>query len=109
MVQFPSVCPRAALAFQGEMWMTWIVNDICLNSMYTAPLEIFDNNNILCKVWSLEPSDHEAMFLSIVGHEDHVPVGGPDEAGQFEVVLGAWRGRLHWRDLVRLNAAQLRG
>lgn len=53
-------------------------------------------------------SDHEAMFLAVVGHEDDVAVGGPDEPGQFEVVLGAGGGGLHRGHLVRFNAAQLR-
>lgn len=55
--------------------------------------------------WS---SDHEAMLLAVVGHEDDVAVGGPDEAGQLQVVLGARRRRLHGGNLVGLDAAQLR-
>lgn len=55
--------------------------------------------------WS---SDHEAVLLAIVSHEDDVAVGGPDEAGQLQVVLGARRGRLHGGNLVGLDAAQLR-
>lgn len=49
------------------------------------------------------------MLLAIVGHQDDVAVGGPDEAGEFQVVLGAWRRGLHRRNLVGLNAAELRG
>lgn len=55
--------------------------------------------------WS---SDHEAVLLAVVGHEDDVAVGGPDEAGQLQVVLGARRRRLHGGNLVGLDAAQLR-
>ena len=54
-------------------------------------------------------SDHEAVLLAIVGHEDDIAVGGPDEAGQLEVVLGARGGGLHRGHLVRLDAAQLGG
>ena len=49
------------------------------------------------------------MLLAVVGHEDDVAVGGPDEAGQLEVVLGAGRGGLHRGHLVGLDAAQLGG
>lgn len=57
---------------------------------------------------SRRQSDHEAVLLPIVGHEDNVPVGSPDEPGQPEGVVRA-RGRgLHWRYLVGLDAAQLR-
>lgn len=53
-------------------------------------------------------SDHEAVLLAVVGHEDDVTVGGPDEAGQLQVVLRARRRRLHGGNLVGLDAAQLR-
>lgn len=53
--------------------------------------------------------DHEAVLLAVVGHQDDVAVGGPDEAGQLQVVLGARRGRLHRGNLVGLDAAQLGG
>lgn len=53
--------------------------------------------------------DHEAVLLPVVGHQDDVTVGGPDEAGELQVILGAGRRRLHWRHLVGLNAAELRG
>lgn len=49
------------------------------------------------------------MLLAIVGHQDDVAVGGPDEAGELEVILGARRRRLHGGNLVRLDAAELRG
>lgn len=52
--------------------------------------------------------DHEAVLLAIVGHQDDVAVGGPDEAGQPQVVLGARGRRLHRRNLVGLDAAELR-
>lgn len=48
------------------------------------------------------------MLLSIMSHQDDVAVGGPDEAGELQVVLGSWGGRLHRRNLVRLDATQLR-
>lgn len=51
---------------------------------------------------------HEAMLLSIVRHQDDVAVGGPDEAGKLQVVLGSRGGGLHRRNLVRLDATQLR-
>lgn len=53
--------------------------------------------------------DHEAVLLSVVGHEDDVAVGSPDEPGQSEGIVGAGGGRLHRGHLVGLNAAQLRG
>lgn len=53
-------------------------------------------------------SHHEAMLLAVVGHQDDVAVGGPDEAGQLQVVLRSRRGGLHRRDLVGLDAAELR-
>lgn len=53
--------------------------------------------------------DHEAVLLAVVGHEDDVAVGGPDEAGELQVILGARGRRLHRRNLVGLNAAELRG
>lgn len=53
--------------------------------------------------------DHEAVLFAVVGHEDDVAVGGPDEAGQLQVILGARGRRLHGRNLVGLDAAQLRG
>lgn len=53
--------------------------------------------------------DHEAVLLAVVGHKDDVSVGGPDEAGELQVILGARRRRLHGRNLVGLNAAELRG
>lgn len=53
--------------------------------------------------------DHEAVLLAVMCHEDDVAVGGPDEAGQLQVVLGAWRRRLDRRNLVGLDAAELRG
>lgn len=55
-----------------------------------------------------DPSDHEAVLLAVVGHEDDVAVGGPDEAGQFEGVLGSGRRRLDRRNLIGFDAAQLR-
>lgn len=58
---------------------------------------------------SRPPSDHEAVLLAVVGHEDDVAVGGPDEAGELQVVLGARGRRLHRGDLVGLNAAELGG
>lgn len=48
------------------------------------------------------------MLPPVVGHEDDVAVGGPDEPGQPERAVGAGRGGLHGRHLVRLDAAQLR-
>lgn len=53
--------------------------------------------------------DHEAVLLAIVGHQDHVAVGGPDEASQLQVVLGARGGGLDRWDLVGLDAAELGG
>lgn len=53
--------------------------------------------------------DHEAMLLAIVSHEDDVPVGGPDEPGQLEGIVGAWRSWLDRGDLVGFDAAQLGG
>lgn len=53
--------------------------------------------------------DHEAVLLAVVGHEDDVTVGGPNEAGELQVILGARGRRLHRRNLVGLNAAELRG
>lgn len=44
-----------------------------------------------------------------MGHQDDIAVGGPDEAGKLQVILGAWRCWLHRRNLVGLNAAELRG
>lgn len=44
-----------------------------------------------------------------MGHKDDIAVGGPDEAGELQVVLGARGRRLHGRNLVGLNAAELRG
>lgn len=52
--------------------------------------------------------DHEAVLLPVMGHKDNIPVGSPDEAGQPEGVVGARRCWLYWRNLVGLNAAQLR-
>lgn len=52
--------------------------------------------------------DHEAVLLPVVGHKDNIPVGSPDEAGQPKGVVGARGCWLYWRDLVGLNAAQLR-
>lgn len=52
---------------------------------------------------------HEPVLLAIVGHEDDIAVGGPDEAGQLQVVLGTWGCWLHWWNLVGLNAAELGG
>lgn len=49
------------------------------------------------------------MFLAIMSHQDDIAVGGPDEAGKLQVILGAWRCWLHRRNLVGLNAAELRG
>lgn len=49
------------------------------------------------------------MLLAVVGHKDDVAVGGPDEAGKPQVILGAWGRWLHGRNLVGLNAAELRG
>lgn len=49
------------------------------------------------------------MLLAVVGHKDDIAVGGPDEAGELQVVLGARGRRLHGRNLVGLNAAELRG
>lgn len=43
-----------------------------------------------------------------MGHEDNIPVGSPDEPGQLEGIVGARGCRLHWRDLVGLDAAKLR-
>lgn len=54
-------------------------------------------------------SHHEAVLFAVVGHQDDVAVGGPDETSQFEGVLRARRCRLHRGDLVGLNAAQLGG
>lgn len=54
-------------------------------------------------------SHHEAVLLAVVGHQDDVSVGGPDETSQFEGVLRAGRCRLHRGNLIGLNAAQLRG
>lgn len=51
---------------------------------------------------------HEAVLLPVVGHQDDVAVGSPDEPGQPEGVVGAGRSRLHGRHLVGFNAAQLR-
>lgn len=48
------------------------------------------------------------MLLAIMGHQDDIAVGGPDETGKLQVVLGAWGGRLDRRNLVRLDAAKLR-
>lgn len=53
--------------------------------------------------------DHEAVLLPVVGHEDDVAVGRPDEPGQAEGVVRAGRGGLHGRHLVGFDAAQLRG
>lgn len=52
--------------------------------------------------------DHEAVLLAVVGHEDDVAVGGPDEARQAQRGVRAGRGRLHRRNLVGLDTAQLR-
>lgn len=52
--------------------------------------------------------DHEAMLLAVVGHEDDVAVGGPDEARQAQRVVRAGRRRLHRRHLEGLDAAELR-
>lgn len=57
---------------------------------------------------TLDPSDHEAMFLAVVGHEDDVAVGGPDEPGEFEGVLRSGRRRLDRRNLIGFDAAELR-
>lgn len=53
--------------------------------------------------------DHEAVLLAVVSHEDDVAVGGPDETGELQVILGARGRRLHRRNLVGLDAAELRG
>lgn len=47
------------------------------------------------------------MLLAVVGHEDDVAVGGPDEPGQPEGIVGAGGRRLHGGHLVGLNTAQL--
>lgn len=54
-------------------------------------------------------SDYEAVFLAIMGHQDDVAVGSPDEAGQSEGVVGARGGGLHRGYLVGFDTAQLRG
>lgn len=51
--------------------------------------------------------DHEAVLPAVVGHEDDVAVGSPDEPGQPEGIVGARGRRLHGGHLVGLNAAQL--
>lgn len=53
--------------------------------------------------------DHEAVLLAIVGHEDDVAVGGPDEARQAQRAVRAGGRRLHRGHLERLHAAQLGG
>lgn len=58
---------------------------------------------------SMRGLHHEPVLLAIVGHEDDIAVGGPDEAGQLQVVLGTWGCWLHWWNLVGLNAAELGG
>lgn len=58
---------------------------------------------------SMRGLHHEPVLLAIVGHEDDIAVGGPDEAGQLQVVLGTWGSWLHWWNLVGLNAAELGG
>jgi len=47
------------------------------------------------------------MLLAVVGHEDDVAVGGPDEPRQPEGVVGARRGRLDGGHLVGFDAAEL--
>lgn len=59
--------------------------------------------------WRTPASDHEAVLLPVVGHQDDVAVGSPDEPGQSEGVVGAGGGRLHGGHLVGFDAAQLRG
>lgn len=54
-------------------------------------------------------SDHKAVLLAVVRHEDDVAVRGPDEAGQLQGVLGAGGGRLDRWYLVGLDAAELGG
>lgn len=49
------------------------------------------------------------MLLAVVSHQDDIAVGGPDETSEFQVILGAGGRRLHRRNLVRLNTAELRG
>lgn len=39
--------------------------------------------------WQAAALDHEAVLLPIMGHEDDVAVGSPDEPGQLEGVVGA--------------------
>lgn len=48
------------------------------------------------------------MLLAVVGHEDDVAVGGPDEARQAQRVVRAGGRRLHRGHLERLHTAQLR-
>lgn len=57
---------------------------------------------------TFDPSDHEAMLLAVVGHEDDIAVGGPDEAGEFEGVLGSGRRRLDRGNLIGFDASELR-
>lgn len=49
------------------------------------------------------------MLLAVVGHQDDVAVGSPDEASELQVILGAGGRWLHGRNLVGFNAAELRG
>lgn len=49
------------------------------------------------------------MLLAVVGHQDDVAVGSPDEASELQVILGAGGCWLHRRNLVGFNAAELRG
>lgn len=52
---------------------------------------------------------HESVLFAVVGHEDDIAVGGPDETRQLQVVLGTRRCWLHWWNLVGLDAAELGG
>lgn len=54
-------------------------------------------------------SDHKAVLLAVMSHQDDIAIGGPDKTGELQVVLGARGSWLDRRNLVRLNAAELRG
>ena len=58
---------------------------------------------------AMSASDHEAVLLPVVGHQDDVAGGSPDEPRQPEGVVGARGGRLHGGHLVGFHTAQLRG
>lgn len=49
------------------------------------------------------------MLLAVVGHQDDVAVGRPDEPGQSQGIVGTRGGWLHRGHLVGLDAAQLWG